>query len=88
MLNQLATLLRWLSNEKVRKRSQKFPNQVGGAVEFPQPAVLPHTDFSVDGAFMRMAEAFPGQESVYRGRSFDLLKYVRPLIKTSTRVYL
>ena len=35
---------------------------------------MPHTDFSVEGAFMRMQEAFPGQDTFYKSHSFDLLK--------------
>lgn len=35
-----------------------------------------HADFSRKGAFLRMAEIFPDQESNYENRKFDLIKYV------------
>lgn len=59
---------------QVRKRAPGFPEAVGQRVDFEQPAAMPHTDFSVDGAFMRMQEAFPGQEDHYKNKSFDLIK--------------
>jgi hypothetical protein len=54
----------------------EFPRKIGIEVDFEQPAALPHTDFSVTGAFMRMKEAFPNQEEHYENKSFDLLKWV------------
>jgi hypothetical protein len=65
----------------VRKRAPGFPHDLGVRVEYEQPAAMPHTDFSIDGAFMRMEEAFPGQEVFYRSRSFDLLKYAFPMTR-------
>ena len=59
---------------QVRKRSPGFPVAEGMKVEFEQPAALPHTDFSVHGAFQRMEEAFPGQEQHYKDKDFDMLK--------------
>ncbi|MCJ1309173.1 hypothetical protein MMC25_002829 [Agyrium rufum] len=64
---------------QVRKRASGFPHAIGARVEFEQPAAMPHTDFSVEGAFMRMKEAFPGQQEHYNGKSFDLLNVWRVL---------
>lgn len=61
---------------KVRKRAPGFPRQTGAKAEFEQPAAMPHTDFSVAGAFLRMKDVFPGQEEHYEKKSFDLLKWV------------
>jgi hypothetical protein len=36
---------------------------------------MPHTDFSVDGAFMRMEGLFGDQKELHRGRDLDLFKY-------------
>ncbi|KAK2601552.1 hypothetical protein QQS21_004870 [Conoideocrella luteorostrata] len=65
---------------QVRKRAEGFPTAVGTRVEYEQPAAMPHTDFSVEGAFMRMCEAFPGQEKHYESKSFDLINVWRVLI--------
>lgn len=35
---------------------------------------MPHTDFSVNGALMRMDDVFPNRKELYTGRDFDLLK--------------
>jgi hypothetical protein len=42
--------------------------------EFHQPSTMVHADFSSKGAFLRMAEIFPDQESNYENRKFDLIK--------------
>lgn len=60
----------------MRKRAPGFPHEIGAEVDYEQPAAMPHTDFSVEGAFMRMREAFPGQERHYENKDFDLIKYV------------
>ncbi|VUC30708.1 unnamed protein product [Clonostachys rosea] len=59
---------------QVRKRSAHFPGGHGQRVDFAQPAAVPHTDFSVDGALRRMAELLPGQEDNYIHKEFDLIK--------------
>ncbi|MCJ1385772.1 hypothetical protein MMC17_008896 [Xylographa soralifera] len=59
-----------------RKRDPAFPNNVGAVVTHEQPAGIPHTDFSVTGAFSQMEGAFPGQKMYYENKSFDLLKCV------------
>lgn len=45
-------------------------------VESAQPAALPHSDFSRDGAFLAMEQFFPGQKEFFQNRDFDLLKSV------------
>ncbi|KAF7503085.1 hypothetical protein GJ744_004332 [Endocarpon pusillum] len=64
---------------QVRKRVPEFPHKIGVKVEFEQPATVPHTDFSVSGAFMRMKDIFPGQEEHYENKSFDLINVWRVL---------
>ncbi|KAF4997491.1 hypothetical protein FGRMN_3855 [Fusarium graminum] len=57
----------------IRLRSTAFPNGHGQKVAFSQPATIPHTDFSVRGAYMWMKDIFPGRICNYERRSFDLL---------------
>lgn len=45
---------------------------------------MPHTDFSVDGAILRLKEIFASNGQVYAGRKFDFLKYENPAPITST----
>jgi hypothetical protein len=59
---------------QVRKRSPEFPDGHGQKAEFSQPAAVPHTDFSVKGAFMWLQDELPGEEQLYEGRNFDLIK--------------
>lgn len=40
-----------------------------------QPARRPHSDCSPRGAHMNLDRAFPGQESFWEGKDFDVLKY-------------
>ncbi|KAL0937495.1 methyltransferase CmcJ [Colletotrichum truncatum] len=40
---------------------------------------MAHSDFSKRGAFLRMADIFPGQESYYENRKFDLINVWRVL---------
>lgn len=61
---------------KVRRRDAKFPAEVNAKVQDAQPAALPHADFTVHGAFLRMQECFPGQEKYYIEKDYDILKYV------------
>ncbi len=65
-----------LNIAKVRKRHPDFPKGKERRAEFAQPSTLAHTDFSRRGAFLRMADIFPGQESYHESRKFDLIKYV------------
>ncbi|KAJ3528155.1 hypothetical protein NM208_g10338 [Fusarium decemcellulare] len=58
---------------QVRKRYPNFPHGGGELAKFTQPVTVPHTDFSVHGAFMRMKDVFPGQIERYQDREFDLL---------------
>ncbi|KAK1770187.1 hypothetical protein QBC33DRAFT_530329 [Phialemonium atrogriseum] len=62
-----------LMDFQIRKRSVEFPHGHGKKVEFAQPATMPHTDFSVNGALMRMDDVFPNRKELYTGRDFDLL---------------
>ncbi|KAK5652364.1 hypothetical protein OQA88_10556 [Cercophora sp. LCS_1] len=57
----------------VRKRSPLFPSRPGMPVDFPQPAALPHSDFTTRGSFMRMAQLYPGEPEIYQDREFDLI---------------
>jgi hypothetical protein len=61
---------------KVRQRHPAFPNGTENLAEFAQPSTMAHTDFSKRGAFLRMADIFPEQDSYYKNRKFDLIKYV------------
>ena len=61
---------------KVRQRHPAFPDSTKDLAEFAQPSTMAHTDFSRTGAFLRMADIFPDQESYYQDRKFDLIKYV------------
>ncbi|VUC32068.1 unnamed protein product [Clonostachys rosea] len=65
---------------QVRKRHPDFPDGEERRAEFAQPATVPHSDFSKRGAFLRMADIFPGQESHYKKRKFNLIKYVPPQV--------
>ena len=60
--------------KKVRRRHPAFPNGEENRAEFAQPSTMAHADFSREGAFLRMADVFPGQELYYENRSFDLIK--------------
>ncbi|KAK4451997.1 hypothetical protein QBC34DRAFT_346246 [Podospora aff. communis PSN243] len=57
----------------VRKRSPLFPGRPGMPVTFPQPAALPHFDFTTQGSFLRMSLVYPGEPEVYQDREFDLI---------------
>ncbi|KXX77253.1 hypothetical protein MMYC01_204944 [Madurella mycetomatis] len=57
----------------IRKRSPLFPGSPGQPVTFPQPAALPHFDFTTRGCHLRMALRFPKTPEVYRGKDFDLI---------------
>ena len=59
---------------KVRHRHPTFPKDTEDLAEFAQPSTMAHTDFSRRGAFLRMADIFPDQESYYKDRKFDLIK--------------
>jgi len=61
---------------QVRRRHPAFPNGEERRAEFAQPSTMAHTDFSSRGAFLRMADIFPDQESYYENKTFDLIKYV------------
>jgi hypothetical protein len=52
----------------------ELPTKIGAPVVFTQPAALPHTEFSVAGAFIYMQETVPNNEDVYRAKSYHLLK--------------
>ncbi|KAK0730145.1 hypothetical protein B0H67DRAFT_560930 [Lasiosphaeris hirsuta] len=57
----------------VRKRSPMFPSKPGTPVTSPQPAALPHFDFTTRGSFIRMSQLYPGEPEVYQDREFDLI---------------
>ncbi len=59
-------------DHQVRKRSTLFPGSPGARVSHAQPAALPHSDFTTQGAFIRMAEQF--SDEMYQGKDFDMLK--------------
>ncbi|KAH6640337.1 hypothetical protein F5144DRAFT_560035 [Chaetomium tenue] len=60
-------------DHSIRKRSPMFPGTPGQPVTFPQPAALPHFDFTTHGSFLRMALMYPGEPEVYQDRDFDLI---------------
>lgn len=67
----------WLNNKQVRKRARGFPDHVGLAVEFEQPAALPHTDFSVAGAEMYLDAVFPSSSEEFKKGCYEQIKYVK-----------
>jgi len=68
---------------QIRRRSPKYPAQIGNDAVFEQPAALPHSDFSTRGAFLHLSEAFPGQEEHFKDKEFDLIK----LVATNLYIY-
>ncbi|KAE9990933.1 hypothetical protein EG327_000704 [Venturia inaequalis] len=62
----------------IRRRAPQYPEQWGPA-KHAQPAASPHVDFSVQGAFLQMAGAFPDQEEYYKDRDFDMITAWRVL---------
>ncbi|KAJ3535230.1 hypothetical protein NM208_g7222 [Fusarium decemcellulare] len=78
-IDEVIDVLRRNFPQYLRHRSPSFPDGHGEPVEFAQPATLPHTDFSISGAFMRMEEVFPGNSDDYKGRNFDLINVWRVL---------
>ncbi|KAH6988112.1 hypothetical protein BKA56DRAFT_630060 [Ilyonectria sp. MPI-CAGE-AT-0026] len=64
---------------QVRRRHPDFPGGKERRAEFAQPSTMAHADFSSRGAFLRMADIFPGQEASYENRKFDLINNDWPL---------
>lgn len=59
---------------QVRKRDERFPSENVVVVTHEQPAVLAHSDYSVDGAIMQLQASFPGQEAYFKSREYDMIK--------------
>jgi hypothetical protein len=57
----------------VRKRSPKFPAQVGAAITAEQPLALVHSDFSPEGAKLR-TEGYRTLHFEVKDRPYDMLK--------------
>lgn len=61
----------------VRKRDERFPCDGTAIVDYEQPACVAHSDYSVGGALLQLAASFPGQESYFEDKEFDMIKSVR-----------
>jgi hypothetical protein len=61
--------------EQVRKRSPKFPHEVGATTEAEQPLSLTHSDFSVEGGLSRV-DIYVKDNPELGGVLFDMLKCV------------
>ncbi|KAK5459366.1 hypothetical protein LTS15_003494 [Exophiala xenobiotica] len=58
----------------LRRRDLGYPGNVTAETKIAQPARLPHSDFSLDGLFLRMKRACPGQESLYSEKEYEIVK--------------
>lgn len=63
----------------VRKRDERFPYDGVAIVDYEQPACVAHSDYSVGGALLQLKASFPGQESYFEDKEFDMIKSVRQL---------
>lgn len=66
----------------MRKRDPDFPANIRMYTKVEQPARRPHSDCSPKGAHMNLERAFPGQESFWQGKDFDVIKYVLHSVPT------
>ncbi|KAK1706802.1 putative CmcJ-like methyltransferase [Colletotrichum lupini] len=68
----------------VRKRDVDFPKVVRAYREkYEQPSVVVHCDWSSNGSIPVLQWCFPGNESFWEGKKFDMINVWRPL-KEST----
>lgn len=59
---------------QVRKRHEKFPSSEKALVSHEQPACIPHSDYSIQGAILQLKSIFPGQEKHFENKEFDMIK--------------
>jgi hypothetical protein len=66
----------WLAayDLKVRKRDPRFPSDQYGQVSHQQPTAIAHADYTTKGAVMQLHYSFPGQETYFRDREYDIIK--------------
>ncbi|KAK8022426.1 hypothetical protein PG993_013193 [Apiospora rasikravindrae] len=69
---------------QVRKRDVDFPDVVRGyRKEYEQPSSIAHCDWSKNGSLKVLHWCFPGNESYWEGKRFDMLNVWRPLKQPS-----